>query len=131
MAQRRRRTTTTAVIATAVIALILPVTAGCDAKKTLDCAKLALAVAGDVDDLQRAVVGAALNRNDADKILDDLNKDVDKVQDHADNVDVRKAADDLKKAAGNVRTAVDKGEHPDLSPVKNAAGQLTNVCTSG
>ena len=48
-----------------------------------------------------------------------------------DNVDVNKAVDNLNKAVGNVRTAIKNGDNtPDVSPVTDAAGELTKVCTS-
>jgi hypothetical protein len=36
----------------------------------------------------------------------------------------------VKKAVGNVRTAIKNGDRtPDVSPVTDAAGELTKVCT--
>jgi hypothetical protein len=52
------------------------------------------------------------------------------VGDQTDDADVNKAVDDLQKAVTNVRDAVKNGdETPDISPVTDAAGELTKVCT--
>jgi hypothetical protein len=120
----------TAITTLAAAALLVPLTTGCDAvDKALDCGRLAVEISNDVDDLQDAVTGAAVNPADADKILDALDKDIDKVGDRTDNTDVGKALDDLQKAVDNVQTSVDSGKRPDLAPVKDATGELTNVCT--
>ncbi|MER8159439.1 hypothetical protein [Streptomyces sp. NPDC094472] len=130
MAPRHRHRRTTAVTALAAVALIVPVTIGCSAvEKALDCAQLAVEISNDVDDLQDALTGAAANPQDADKILDALDKDIDKVGDRTDNADVGKAVDDLQKAVDNVQESVDSGKRPDMTPVRDAAGELTGVCT--
>ncbi|TVL89203.1 hypothetical protein [Streptomyces sp. SAJ15] len=128
----RRRNTATALAAAAVIALAGPALVGCDTvQKALDCAQLAVEISNDVDDLQDAVTGAAVNPEDADKILDTLNEDIDKISDKTDNADVEKAVEDLRKAVDNVRTAIDEGKAPDLKPVTDALGELTDVCSPG
>ncbi|WP_055555333.1 hypothetical protein [Streptomyces sp. NBRC 110028] len=114
----------------AAVAFLTPLTTGCDAvDKALDCGRLAVEISNDVDNLQDALSGATADASDADKVLDALDKDIDKVGDHTDNADVGKALGDLRKAVDNVQTSVDSGEHPDLSPVKDAAAELTDVCT--
>ncbi|MEU4897801.1 hypothetical protein AB0B12_35745 [Streptomyces sp. NPDC044780] len=130
MAPRNRHRRTTAVTAFAAIALAVPVTAGCGAvEKALDCAQLAVEISNDVDDLQDALSGAADNPEDADKVLDALDKDIDKAGDRTDNADVGKAVDSLQKAVDNVQKSIDSGEQPDLTPVRDAAGELTDVCS--
>ncbi|MBP8535957.1 hypothetical protein [Streptomyces sp. MK37H] len=130
MAPRHRHRRTTAITALAAVALAVPVTVGCSAvEKALDCAQLAVEISNDVDDLQDALTGAAVDPQQADKILDSLDKDIDKVGDRTDNADVGKAVDDLQKAVDNVQKSVDSGKDPDLTPVKDAAGELTNVCS--
>ncbi|MET7934560.1 hypothetical protein [Streptomyces sp. NPDC005322] len=126
----RRRTTTTAVTALAAVVLAVPITVGCSAvEKALDCAQLAVEISNDVDDLQDALTGAAVNPDDADKILDALDKDIDKMGGRTDNADVGKAVDHLQKAVDNVQKSVDSGQNPDLTPVRDAASELTNVCS--
>ncbi|MGY0061374.1 hypothetical protein ACWY4P_33360 [Streptomyces sp. LZ34] len=128
--RNRSHRRTTALAAFAVVALAVPITAGCSAiEKAIDCAQLAVDITTDVDDLQDAVGGAVVDPQDADKILDALDKDIDKIKDKTDNADVGKAVDDLQKAVDNVQTAIDKGQDPDLTPVKDAAGELTKVCS--
>ncbi|TMU94376.1 hypothetical protein [Streptomyces sp. DASNCL29] len=130
MAPRHRHRRTTAITALAAVALAVPVTVGCSAvEKALDCAQLAVEISNDVDNLQDALTGAAVDPQQADKILDALDKDIDKVGDRTDNADVGKAVDDLQKAVDNVQKSVDSGKDPDLTPVKDAAGELTNVCS--
>ncbi|WP_445519078.1 hypothetical protein [Streptomyces sp. NEAU-174] len=130
MAPRHRHRRTTAITALAAVALAVPVTVGCSAvEKALDCAQLAVEISNDVDDLQDALTGAAVDPQQADKILDALDKDIDKVGDRTDNADVGKAVDDLQKAVDNVQKSVDSGKDPDLTPVKDAAGELTDVCS--
>lgn len=127
---RRDRHRFAAVTTLAAVAFLAPLTVGCDAvDKALDCGRLAVEISNDVDTLQDAVTGAAVNPADADKVLDALDKDIEKVGDRTDNADVSKALDDLRKAVDNVRTSVDSGKHPDLTPVKDATGELTKVCT--
>ncbi|ADI09809.1 secreted protein [Streptomyces bingchenggensis BCW-1] len=126
----RRYRRASAFTALAAVAIAMPITAGCSAvEKAIDCAQLAVDITTDVDDLQDAVGGAVVDPQDADKILDALDKDIDKIKDKTDNADVGKAVDDLQKAVDNVQTAIDKGQDPDLTPVKDAAGELTKVCS--
>ncbi|MEU7582805.1 hypothetical protein AB0B50_35095 [Streptomyces sp. NPDC041068] len=130
MAARHRR------IATAVTAVLIAVPAGiglvgCDAvSKALDCVSTADAIADSVTDLQTAVEKAGEDPTQADKALDDIGKNLDEIGDKTDDADVNKAVDDLDKAVDNVRDAIKNGDAtPDVSPVTDAAGELTKVCT--
>ncbi|MEV0252763.1 hypothetical protein AB0H82_00565 [Streptomyces sp. NPDC050732] len=130
MAARHRR------IATAVVTALIVIPAGaglvgCDAvSKALDCVQTADTIADSVTDLQTAVENAGDNPAEADRALDDIGKNLDKIGDKTDNTDVNKAVDDLDKAVDNVRDAIDKGDAtPDVSGVTDAAGELTKVCT--
>ncbi|MFI0780571.1 hypothetical protein [Streptomyces sp. NPDC021212] len=126
--QARHRFATATTLA--AVALLAPLTTGCGAvEKALDCGRLAVEISNDVDNLTDAVSGAATDPTEADKVLDALDKDIDKVGDRTDNTDVDKALGDLRKAVDNVQTSVDSGKHPDLTPVKDATTELTNVCT--
>ncbi|MFF8813466.1 hypothetical protein [Streptomyces pactum] len=129
----RRRATTAGTLAAASLVLAVPALTGCDSvQKAVDCAQLALEVTNDVNELQNALTGAAVNPQDADKIIDLLEDDLDKLGDRTDNADVAKAVENLDQAVGNVRTAMDRGDRtPDLTPVTEALGELTNVCTPG
>ncbi|QEV18298.1 MULTISPECIES: hypothetical protein [Streptomyces] len=130
MAARHRR------IATAVATALIVVPAGvglvgCDAvSKALDCVQTADTIADSVTDLQQAVENAGDNPAEADRALDDIGKNLDKISDKTDDADVNKAVDDLDKAVDNVRDAIKSGDNtPDVSPVTDAAGELTKVCT--
>jgi ABC-type transporter Mla subunit MlaD len=129
MAARHRRRTAAIAVVTALIAL--PAAVGCDAvSKALDCVQTADAIADSVTDLQPAVENAANDPTQTDQSLNSIEKNLDKIGDKTDNADVNKAVDDLSQAVENVRTAVKNGDNtPDISPVTDAAGELTKVCT--
>ncbi|MEU5089691.1 hypothetical protein [Streptomyces sp. NPDC021356] len=132
-ASRRRRPGRTTAIAATTAAIALTVTAltGCDAVgKALDCVQSADAIADSVTNLQQAVQNAADDPTKTDDALRAIENNLKKIGDKTDNTDVNKAVDDLDKAVGNVRTAVKNGDDtPDLTPVTDAAGELTKVCT--
>ncbi|MFG2496698.1 hypothetical protein ACGFSB_00525 [Streptomyces sp. NPDC048441] len=130
MAARHRR------IAIAITSVLIAVTAGaglvgCGAvEKALDCVQAADAISDSVIDLQQAIEKAGDDPTQADKALDEIDKNIDKIGDKTDDTDVNKAVDDLGKAVDNVRTAIDNGDAtPDLKPVVDAGGELTKVCT--
>jgi predicted nucleic acid-binding Zn-ribbon protein len=127
-ARQRRRTAAFAVIAALVA---IPTAVGCDAvNKALDCVQTADAIADSVTDLQQAVENAAQDPTQTDESLNSIEQNLDKIGDKTDNADINKAVDDLNKAVSNVRTAIKNGdETPDISPVTDAAGELTKVCT--
>jgi predicted nucleic acid-binding Zn-ribbon protein len=129
MAARHRRRT--ALFAVAAVLVAVPAAAGCDAvNKALDCVQTADAIADSVTDLQQAVENAANDPSRTDSSLDAIEKNLDKIGDKTDDADVNKAVDDLRDAVSNVRKAVRDGdETPDVSPVTDAAGELTKVCT--
>ncbi|MER5176908.1 hypothetical protein ABT009_00755 [Streptomyces sp. NPDC002896] len=129
MAPRRRRISTA--IALVSLALAAPLAAGCSAvDKALDCVQTADAIADSVTELKQAVDNAANDPTQAGEALDSIEKNLDEIGGKTDNADVDKAVDDLGKAVTNVREAIDSGdETPDISPVTDAAGELTKVCT--
>ncbi|MBL1099631.1 hypothetical protein [Streptomyces coffeae] len=130
MAPRHPRRRTPVTLALAAVALTVPLAVGCSAvEKAFDCAQLAVEISNDVDNLQDAVTGAAADPTQADKVLDALDKDIDKLDDRTDNADVSKAVDNLQTAVDNVQKSIDNGKKPDLTPVRDAAGELTKVCT--
>ncbi|MDH6221168.1 hypothetical protein [Streptomyces pseudovenezuelae] len=130
-ASRRRRFVVTAA-AVAAIGLTTAVTTGCDAvDKALDCVQTADAIADSVTSLQQAVENASNDPTQLDESLASIDKNLDKIGDKTDNTDVNKAVEDLGDAVDNVRTAIKNGDNtPDVSPVTDAAGELTKVCTS-
>lgn len=129
MASGRRRTSIA--VAVACVALVAPLTAGCDAvDKALDCLQTADSIADSVTDLQQAVENAADDPAQADDALDAIGDKLGKIGDKTDDTDVNKAVDDLGDAVRNVRDAIRNGDTtPDLTPVTDAAGELTKVCT--
>ncbi|MEU8715093.1 hypothetical protein [Streptomyces sp. NPDC048663] len=130
-ASRRRGRRITAIAAvTATAALTLGLT-GCDAvDKALDCVQTADSIADSVTDLQQAVENAADDPTKTDASLDSIQSNLGKIGDRTDDADVNKAVDDLDRAVDNVRTALKNGDStPDVTPVTDAAGELTKVCT--
>ncbi|MFI1165323.1 hypothetical protein ACH4UM_17345 [Streptomyces sp. NPDC020801] len=126
-----RSAAATAVAATALVALALGATAACGAvNKALDCVQTADSIADSVTSLQQAVENTANDPTQADASLASIEKNLRQIGDKTDNADVNKAVDDLDKAVGNVRTAIRNGDNtPDITPVTDAAGELTKVCT--
>ena len=131
-ARRRSRHRRTAVLAAAAALIAVPAAVGCSAvDKALDCVQTADSIADSVTDLQQAVENASNDPGQADEALASIDKNLDKIGDKTDNADVNKAVDNLSTAVDNVRTAVKNGDNtPDISPVTDAAGELTKVCTS-
>lgn len=129
MAARRHRRI--ALLATAAALIVAPAAVGCSAvDKALDCVQTADSIADSVTDLQQAVENASNDPGQADEALASIDRNLDKIGDKTDNADVSKAVDDLNTAVGNVRTAIKNGdETPDVTPVTDAAGELTKVCT--
>jgi predicted nucleic acid-binding Zn-ribbon protein len=132
MAARHHRRTATAAFAAVAVLAAVGASAGCDAvNKAIDCVQTANAIADSVTDLQQAVENAANDPTQTDEALDSIEKNLGKIGDKTDNVDVNKAVDDLHKAVTNVRDAIKSGDKtPDVTPVTDAAGELTKVCTS-
>ncbi|MFE4716154.1 hypothetical protein ACFRLW_06845 [Streptomyces sp. NPDC056728] len=131
MAARPRHRRRIAVIAATAALIAVPAAAGCGAlDKALDCVQTADTIADSVSDLQQAVENATNDPAQADKALDSIDKNLDKIGDKTDNAGVSKAVDDLNTAVANVRTAIKNGDGtPDITPVTDAAGELTKVCT--
>jgi hypothetical protein len=132
MAQRHRNRRITALAAVAAIVVAAPAVTACSAvDKALDCAQTAVAISNSVEDLQQAVGDAAENPEESLAALDRIDKDLDDLGDQTDNADVEKAVDDMTRGVENVRSAIEQGEAPDITPVTSAASELTNVCSPG
>ncbi|MEV5240522.1 hypothetical protein AB0K89_15695 [Streptomyces cinnamoneus] len=115
----------------ALALLALPLAVGCSAaQKAVDCARLGVEITDDVNDLQQSATDAANGSGRTGKVLDQLDQDTRKLKDKTDNTDVGKALDHLQQAITNARDAVRRNVAPDLTPLKDAAGELTKVCTS-
>ncbi|WP_353942834.1 hypothetical protein ABII15_15045 [Streptomyces sp. HUAS MG91] len=129
MAARRHRRT--ALFAAAVALTAVPAVVGCSAvDKALDCVQTADSIADSVTDLQQAVENASNDPTRTDEALASIDRNLDSIGDKTDNADVSQAVADLDKAVDNVRTSIRNGdETPDVTPVTDAAGELTKVCT--
>ncbi|MEU1278207.1 hypothetical protein [Streptomyces sp. NPDC005805] len=123
----RRRTAVTI----AAVALLVPAAVGCSALDTaLDCVRTADAIATSVDNLQKAASSATEDPTQAKEALDAIDRELDNLGDTTDNADLSKAVDDLGTGVDNVRKSIEAGDAtPDLTPVTDAAAEITKVCT--
>ncbi|CAO0832812.1 Secreted protein OS=Streptomyces microflavus OX=1919 GN=Smic_27810 PE=4 SV=1 [Streptomyces microflavus] len=66
----------------------------------------------------------------ASEALDDIDRELKKLDDTTDNADLSKAVDDLQAGVTNVRESIESGDAtPDITPVTNAATEIGKVCT--
>ncbi|MET9959066.1 hypothetical protein ABZ128_08265 [Streptomyces sp. NPDC006326] len=121
-----------AAVAVAAV-LTVPALTSCDAISTaMDCANTAVAITNGVNDLQQAVSNAGNSPQDAQNALNQIETNLKKIGDQTDNTDLGKAIDSMNTAVKNVRTSIDSGNPtPDVTPVADAAKELSKVCTPG
>ncbi|AGK77446.1 hypothetical protein ACTFBT_14165 [Streptomyces microflavus] len=118
-------------LATAAAVLTLTTAVGCAGlDKALDCVRTADAIATSVGNLQQAVSSASEDITQASEALDDIDRELKKLDDTTDNADLSKAVDDLQAGVTNVRESIESGDAtPDITPVTNAATEIGKVCT--
>ncbi|MFJ4961418.1 hypothetical protein EES43_10030 [Streptomyces sp. ADI96-02] len=118
-------------LATATALLAVTTAAGCGAlDKTLDCVRTADAIATSVDKLQQAVADASGDITQASESLDEIDRELKKLDDTTDNADLSQAIGDLKTGVTNVRDSIEGGDAtPDISPITDAATEIGKVCT--
>ncbi|MFD9338728.1 hypothetical protein ACFWBF_30715 [Streptomyces sp. NPDC060028] len=114
-------------------ALAVPAITSCDAISTaMDCANTAVAITDGANDLQQAVSQAGNSPQDAQNALNQIETNLKKVGDQTDNADLSKAIDSMNAAVKNVRTSIENGNSvPDVTPVADAAKEISKVCTPG
>ncbi|MFC8170400.1 hypothetical protein ACFUJ0_14900 [Streptomyces sp. NPDC057242] len=120
-------------LAVATAATLTTVLSGCAALDTAaDCVRTADAIATSVSNLQQAVSSASNDPTQIEEALTSISTELGNLKDTTDNADLSKAVDDLTKGVDSVRTAVRNGDTtPDITPITNAAGEVTKVCTPG
>ncbi|MER7909043.1 MULTISPECIES: hypothetical protein [unclassified Streptomyces] len=120
-------------LAVATAATLTTVLSGCAALDTaMDCVKTADAIATSVSNLQQAVSNASNDPTQIEEALTSISTELGNLKNTTDNADLSKAVDDLNKGVDSVRTAVKNGDTtPDITPITNAAGEVTKVCTPG
>ncbi|KOX24656.1 MULTISPECIES: hypothetical protein [unclassified Streptomyces] len=120
-------------LAVATAATLTTVLSGCAALDTaMDCVKTADAIATSVSKLQQAVSSASNDPTQIEEALTSISTELGNLKNTTDNADLSKAVDDLNKGVDSVRTAVKNGDTtPDVTPITNAAGEVTKVCTPG
>ncbi|WP_327252943.1 hypothetical protein [Streptomyces sp. NBC_01244] len=114
-------------------ALAIPAITSCDAISTaMDCASTAVAITDGANDLQQAVSQAGNSPQDAQNALNAIEANLKKVGDQTDNADLSKAISSMNTAVQNVRTSIEGGTTtPDVTPVADAAKEISKVCTPG
>lgn len=114
-------------------ALAVPAITSCDAISTaMDCANTAVAITDGANDLQQAVSQAGNSPQDAQNALNSIEANLKKVGDQTDNADLSKAITSMNTAVENVRTSLKNGNStPDITPVADAAKEISKVCTPG
>ena len=129
MPSRARRLALAVVVPAVLAAAALT---GCSAvDKALSCAQTAATVASDVQNLQDAISNAGDNPQAAANALDQISSDLKAIDADTGDADVSAAVKSLTQAVDNAQAAAEKGDVPDISPVVDAAGELTKVCTPG
>ncbi|MCX4526056.1 MULTISPECIES: hypothetical protein [unclassified Streptomyces] len=121
-----------AAVAVAAV-LTVPALTSCDAISTaMDCANTAVAITDGANDLQQAISQAGNSPQDAQNALNQIDTNLKKIGDQTDNADLRKAIDSMNTAVKNVRTSLESGTSaPDITPVADAASEISKVCTPG
>lgn len=114
-------------------ALVIPAITSCSAISTaMDCASTAVAITDGANDLQQAVSQAGNSPQDAQNALDSIEANLKKVGDQTDNADLSKAITSMNTAVKNVRASLEGGNTaPDITPVADAAKEISKVCTPG
>ncbi|MFK0255697.1 hypothetical protein [Streptomyces sp. NPDC090445] len=112
-------------------ALTLPALTACDAISTaMDCANTAVAITDGVGELQQSVSNAGNSPQDAQNALNKIEQNLKKIGDKTDNADLSKAIDSMNTAVKNVRDSIQSGNKaPDVTPVADAAKEISKVCT--
>ena len=128
MPQSITRPTTLAV---AALIAVLPLSAvSCSAaQKALDCGNTAVRISGDIADVTSTFDNASNDAAAAGAALQKLKNDLDQLGKNSKNTDVAQAITDLNTQVTKVQQAVDANQVPDLKPLGDAAGNLTQVCT--
>lgn len=124
-----------AALATGVAALTLSagLLTGCEFGDSLDCVSNADTIAESLRDIHQAGLEAAKDPAKTDESIDTIEKNLDEINDEADNDDskVDKAVDDLSQAIKDYNRSILNGDtDPDSSEIDAAADKLTDVCTS-
>ncbi|MEU5805785.1 hypothetical protein [Streptomyces sp. NPDC047718] len=112
-------------------ALTLPALTACDAISTaMDCANTAVAITDGVGELQQSVSNAGNSPQDAQNALNKIEQNLKKIGDQTDNADLGKAINSMNTAVKNVRDSIQSGNKtPDVTPVADAAKEISKVCT--
>ncbi|MBP0454160.1 hypothetical protein J5Y04_32200 [Kitasatospora sp. RG8] len=117
----------------AVVALIavLPLSVvSCSAvQKAIDCGNTAITISGDVNDVVNAYNNVNNDAAAAGQALQKLKADLDQLGKNSSNTDVAKAITDLNTQVDKIQQAANNKQVPDLKPLGDAAGNLTKVCT--
>ncbi|MFG2137128.1 hypothetical protein [Streptomyces sp. NPDC048650] len=121
-----------ALAALTAAALAIPLLSACSAvNKAMDCANTATAVVDGVDKLQKAVGNSLDDPQQAEQALDDIDRRLKKVRDSAGDAELAKAVDRMNTGITKARKDIKSDRAPDLTPLTDAAGDMTRICTPG
>ncbi|WP_329564473.1 hypothetical protein [Kitasatospora sp. NBC_01266] len=117
-------------LAVAALIAVLPLSAvSCSAtQQAIDCGNTAVAVSSDLGQLSGAYQNANNDPAAAGRAVAKLRTDLGKLGKNAGSANVSKAVADLQTQADQVQRSIDAKQVPDLGPLGDAAGTLTQVC---
>ncbi|WP_411145196.1 hypothetical protein [Streptomyces sp. x-80] len=129
---RLYRPTTAPLAALAACTLAIPLLSACGAvQKAADCANTAGAVVSAVDTLRQAAEHALDDPDEARRALDKIDTSLDEVSGPASDPDLSRAVKKMNDGIKNTRHAIENGKVPELTPLTDAAGEITTICTPG
>lgn len=132
MAPRTRRPAATALAALAAATLAIPLLSACGAvQKAMDCAKTATSVVNAVDKLQQAADNALTDPQESEQALDNIDKNLRKLSDEANDPALSKAVDKTNKGIKDARKALKDNKAPDIQPIVDGTSEMTKICTPG
>ncbi|MDB1089525.1 hypothetical protein PJ985_18355 [Streptomyces sp. ACA25] len=99
-------------------------------ERTVECGKLAAAVVRSIDELGRAA-DDAIDAEDFGEFTAAVEKEVEELQESTGDAEVAAAAESVLDALDEIAQAAENDTEPDLSPLGDAADELTAICSPG
>lgn len=129
---RPGRPATAALAASAAALLALPLLTGCGAvQKAVDCTRAAGSVVDAADQLQRAAGHALDDPQQTRRALDGVERNLREVGNDTGDPDLAKALGAVRTGLTNAHRALDRHQTPDIRPIVDGAGEMTEICTPG
>ncbi|WP_086772931.1 hypothetical protein [Streptomyces bobili] len=132
MTVNRRRGRRTASLATSAAALVLSagLLTGCEFDDSWNCLSNADTISDSVTAIHRAGIDAIEDPTKTDESIATIEKNLDKIDDKADDGKVDQAVEDLDEAIEEYNKDILNGDRPDSGKIDRAADELRDVCTS-